>query len=410
MKQKVRIAGVVFLASLVLGGCGHTLGTADGAVPAFDLRQPHCTPKESPPRTLDEDSVLVRYLGAGGIYLEWRGEAIMAGPFFSNPGLLRVGLGRVRHDPGAMCQGLSGIDPGKVGALVFGHSHYDHLGDLPWLAPRLQRARAYVNQAGMNALAPYIDGAERRGTGLLTGRLTLLKKSSERPVRLRDAHGDPLPFLLTAIPADHAPHFLRVLLMEGDGKKLDQPWENHRYWALHDGDSFAFVLDLTDGTEEGASVRFRVLYQDSAGSQVLHGLEEMKAREESILPFDLAVGCMASAHLVKDYPEKVMQATAPRHLLVTHYDNFFKPWGHRRHFVPLLTRGRANRFLREAAHGMRAGGAQPRPPDGEVCGASTATWTLPLVGEWMVFRAAPAPADPAPTAQYLETFPPRGKP
>src|SRR5687768_18083725 len=41
------------------------------------------------------EEVFVRYLGAGGLYLEWRGTPILVGPFFSNPSFPRAYFGRL---------------------------------------------------------------------------------------------------------------------------------------------------------------------------------------------------------------------------------------------------------------------------------------------------------------------------
>jgi L-ascorbate metabolism protein UlaG (beta-lactamase superfamily) len=68
------------------------------------------------------ESVVLRYLGSGGILIRWRGHSVMTAPFFSNPSFARVGLGLrlpVRDDR---------IDAGLpenlyLDAMLIGHAH-----------------------------------------------------------------------------------------------------------------------------------------------------------------------------------------------------------------------------------------------------------------------------------------------
>ncbi|HLE85367.1 MAG TPA: hypothetical protein VJG13_13585, partial [Thermoanaerobaculia bacterium] len=154
------VAGLLVLggaAALALGG-GHSLGPglASNHPDGFDFLEPGCEPAPRPPDPPPADAVAVRYLGAAGLYVEWRGQAILLGPFFSNPGILESGLRRMRLRQGAIDQGLEGVPLARVGAILAAHSHYDHIGDLPVVAGRLAPwTRVYVNRSGANAFEPY---------------------------------------------------------------------------------------------------------------------------------------------------------------------------------------------------------------------------------------------------------------
>lgn len=382
--------------AVVALGCGHSIGPGIAAnhPEGFDFLRPpplpECElpapPAAAPPwRAVEDDpapagaadEVTVRYLGAGGLYVGWRGEAILTGPFFSNPGLLEVGLRPMRFRWGAVREGLAGVPMARVGAILAGHSHYDHVGDLPVVAGHLAPwTRLYVNASGANALAPYPRLRER---------VTVLESHEGEWLRLTDAAGRPLPFRVRTVPSKHAPHFDGITLWASrETRELDRPWRHHRYGELKAGRTYALVIDLLDSAAEGAAPRYRIYYQDSA-SKAPAGVPPGELRER---PYDLAVVVMASAHLVKPYPDDLLREIRPRHALVIHYEDFFSPWERWRGFVPLLTRGRAEAFLRRVGRALEAGGQTLAGPVGNACGPSTDGWTMPRVEEWIAFRTS----------------------
>jgi len=357
----------------------------------YDFSRPLlCKNARAVVETARDDQVVVRYLGAGGLYVGWRGKAVLLGPFFSNPNTLRVGFGHLHWRRGAIEEALRPVPVEDVGAILAGHSHYDHIGDLPVIArDYTTHASLFVNRSGTAALQPYPD---------LTARVRELEGIEGRWQRLEDAGGKSLPFRLLALPSDHAPHAAGLLLMDGETKPLRKDWRKARYWKLKTGRTYAFLLDLL-GEEEGGGeppVRFRILYQDAAATGLAAALPQALSAGP---PVDLAVLCMPSAHLVPPYPQRVLAASSPAHALVIHYESFFRRWGRPGPFAPFLTRPRAESFLRTVDHVLgsvpSAPKAAPMPPavlvdrdgaDEPLCGPQGDRWTMPLVGEWLVFQ------------------------
>lgn len=376
-------------------GCGHALGP--GVAPShpegFDFRSPPCAPAPRPAQAgvpwgdrragpgegsgeAAGEAVVVRYLGAGGLYVGWRGEGLLVGPFFSNPDLLEVAFGRIRWRRGAIARGLRGVSAGRVGAILAGHSHYDHLGDVPFIARRFaRRAGLYLNRSGRNSLEPFPG---------LKDRTTVLEEHVGAWILLEDATGRALPFRLRAVPSNHAPHFGPVTLWTGDAGAGETTWSRRRYGALRAGQPFALVLDLLASAEPGAPVRFRILVHDSA-ADASRPDDGVPPPDLDAVPYDLAMLCAASAHLVKPYPQALLEAIRPAHVLVTHHEDFFTSRQRPRGFVPLLTAGRARAFLDRVEEVLRSGGQPLRGPARETCGPSAPGWTMPLPGEWMVF-------------------------
>jgi hypothetical protein len=364
--------------ALAVAACGHAIapGIPFQHSPRFDFRRPPCTAATAT-APAPAASVLVRYLGAGGLYIGWQGEALLISPFFSNPGLFASGFGRLRPDLEVIEKALRDLPAERVGAILVGHAHYDHLGDVPAIAGEFaSRARLYLNRAGANALEPF---------GELRTRQTVLEDIEQRPTLVTDAGGRPMPYRMTAVPSGHAPHFGPFTLWTGDIEKSERPWAERRHGSLKAGQPYSFAIDLLEFADERAPVRFRIYLQDAAVREPLGWPAPLRPDEAR---YDLVVVCVASAHRVEPYPEGLLRRTAPRHVLAIHYENFFQPWGPGHGFVPLLTRGRADRFLRRVAATLDSIGGELVAPRGAVCGPSAPGWTMPLVGEVLTFSSS----------------------
>jgi hypothetical protein len=332
----------------------------------FDLGRPPCEPA---PRPADRPGdMLVRYLGTSGVYIERDGVALMTAPFFSNPGLLRTGLGKLTWNDEAIRAGLAGLDLDRVEAVLIGHAHYDHVGDLPRVLPRLSpRARVLANRTVGNLLAPCEAGARRW-------------------VDAEAQLGEwiPLGARLRALPLEstHAPHIGSWHLLDtGDLERPwdDCDWERRRPASMPSGRTLAWLIDLL---EPDGSIGFRIHYQDSASSFPAGSPPAATIADH---PVDLAIVCMPSSWLVSGYPQEMLAATRARHVLVTHYEDFFRPQRQPLRFAPLLTDRRAAAFMARVAGEMSRAPREALAPADPVCGPAAALWSLPLPGEWLRF-------------------------
>jgi hypothetical protein len=368
---------------LLLAACGHTIrpefAPNYASQGGFDFKRPPC--RVSPAPELAADEVGIRYLGAGGLYVEWRGTALLLAPYFSNPRVGRFLAGRLITDEAAVRRGLGDMNLTRVRAVAAGHSHYDHLGDLPRIAETYTPgARIYVNTSGAHALAP---------VPALAGRVASLEgREGWGWIPLRDVDANELPFRFRKVASAHAPHFWGVHLAAG-GIEQDWtgPWESHRLRELREGHTFAFVIDLL--AAPGGPTLFRIYYQD-AMSPPGTGIPRLGPWEKQRYDrYDLAVLCMASYNFVRHQPETILGALRPRHVLVTHYEDFFRDTRKPVRFVFLLTDFWANRFFHRMRRAMS--GWETAGPQAVVCGPSSRSWTMPIPGEWVRFRVAQAP-------------------
>ena len=371
--KRFRFTAFLALALPLGAGCGHIVrGEFAPNHPGkarFDFGRPGCDPAQRP-AAVGPDDVVVRYLGAGGLYLQWQGTPILTGPFFSNP---KIPFRRLASRSSRIDRGLQGMDLAGVRAILVGHSHYDHLADLPVIAERFApKAWIYVNQSGVNVLS-----------GLsIKGRVVSLEDPDMQGwIWVRDEEGSELPIRFRAVESEHAPLFWHLHWGRGEVRKAwNEGWEGHRFSQLKAGRTFAFVIDLL--AQDLQTVRFRIYYQDAASPE---GKGYPELEEETRADYDLAVLCMASSQFVRNHPGGILAAVKPRHVLITHYEDFFRDPQKPVRFVPLLTDRAANRFLAKVGSVLQSDGIGPAD---RVCGPSSRVSTMPLPGEWLRFRAS----------------------
>jgi L-ascorbate metabolism protein UlaG (beta-lactamase superfamily) len=391
MVQHARRRTRLWLQSTVLTGLVVCLGCSSGHMvqhasnhsnAAFDFEVPNCSPAfrpaEPPPGTHTVD---IRYLGAGGLYVGWGDDSILLGPYFSNPGLLRVLLGRWKMDDYAIERGLYGVPVSKVEAIFAGHSHYDHIGDFPAILERAPGAHVYVNRSGAHALAPYA-----------ANRTTAFEDHPNEWVWLTGPGGEKRPIRFYAVPSAHAPQIRHFHWENGNiGKDFTKPWTAHRFHQLKAGQTYALVIDLL--ASDNQTVKYRFYYQDAASPK---GMGVPPALDDH--PYDLAVLCMASydktsptrdkethKRIKPDQPAAILEALKPRHVLATHYEDFMRQQDRTVRFVNLLNDEKADFYLSTVCDRLGCKGPSGASPINPVCGPSSPRWTMPLPGEWMRF-------------------------
>lgn len=75
----------------------------------------------------------VRWTGGAGVEFTHNSETILIDPYPSRPGKLKVFFGRLSPDIKAI-ESYLGQLPGKLSAIIVGHTHFDHALDVPELS------------------------------------------------------------------------------------------------------------------------------------------------------------------------------------------------------------------------------------------------------------------------------------
>ena len=135
------------------------------------------------------------------------------------------------------------------------------------------------------------------------------------------------------------------------------------------GQTFAFVIELHDGD----AVHYRIYYNDAAADSPLG---------QTTGDFDLAILCLAQWNYARGYPGDLLDVLRPRHVVVSHWDNFFVETRQATRFVPTISNANAAGFLRVVNQHVSGGGG----PVNDVCGVKTARWTMAAPRSSMLFE------------------------
>jgi L-ascorbate metabolism protein UlaG (beta-lactamase superfamily) len=288
----------------------------------------------------------VTYLGVGGWLVRRGRSAILFAPLFSNPSFARAGFSAIGPDTLGIDRaiGSMGVDLSDVALILSGHGHYDHLMDVPRVMEKhAPRAVLLANRTSAHQLAPWS----------LAGRIVVVSDSTgDRGSAGRwIVHGDVrvMPFR-----SKHAPHLDGYTLYEGVREHdLREAPATALDWL--DGESVSYLIDFLDGD----SVAFRIYYQDAVAPEP-YGLVTdtlLRGASPSARSVDLAFLVPSTFAEVPWHPEAVIENLRPRHVMLGHWEDMFRPpladpeplfLNDFRHFI-----GRLRRVLR-AVDGPRA--------------------------------------------------------
>ncbi len=257
------------------------------------------------------DRVRVRWLGTAGFALEYQGTTVLFDPYLTRASLLRVVTSRLVPDARAIAAHTPRAD-----AIVVGHTHFDHALDVPAIAA-LTGAQVYGSRSAVTLC---------RGSGLPEARLHDVERSPGADPAVAEVG----PFELRFHPSAHSRFALGRVPLPGEIADCDHVplrFDHYRCGAVF-------------------AVEIRV-----AGRTILHlGSAELIEANLRVREPDLLLLCAAGWTSSRDLPERVARAITPRAVLLSHWDDFFRPLERPARALPALQLprlvdrlGRANR-------------------------------------------------------------------
>jgi hypothetical protein len=273
------------------------------------------------------DYVDVRYLGVGGVLLSRKSDVILTAPLYSNPSLAEFAMDhQVRSDP-MVIDRLFPPEGKKAQAILVGHSHYDHLLDVPYIAVNLAKdADVYGSQTTVNLLDSIrkqmqatghdVHSLEAKAADPTNGIDGDWQKITDtmRVRAIRSEHSD--QFAMSAMKIRMPLHMFRG----GQDKPLaaDLP-KRPSEWP--EGPVFAYLIDFLD--DAGKPV-FRVYYQDSGANKPIGVPTAQQLKDWGREQVDLALICLGGEfpRLVQ-HPEYLIHTIKPRYALLIHWEDFF---------------------------------------------------------------------------------------
>lgn len=234
----------------------------------------------------DAGKLQVAFAGTSTLHFTAGETSVLIDGFFSRPGMLRVGAGRISPDRPAVIAGLARLGVDRLDAITCVHSHYDHALDAPLIA----------ELTGADILGSESTANLARGHGLPASQIHVVGDGA-RP------YGS---LSLSFVDSIHSP---------GDRipGTIDEPFAppaSYKKWKT--GTCYSIFLEHQAGT---------VLVH--ASTNFVPGA--LSGRSADVVYLGTAMLGKLGDEFFDDYWREVVVATGARRVIPVHWDNFFKP-------------------------------------------------------------------------------------
>lgn len=241
------------------------------------------------PQATGDAPLTVTWMGVSTLLVRDRDTALLTDGFFSRPGLLEVGLGRLRPSPSRIEESLCRAGIQRLAAVLPVHTHFDHVLDSAVVAERTGAVVAGGESAANVA----------RGQGLPAERIVVAEPGT--PMTFGD-------FDVTLIESEHCPPDRYPGTIT---EPLRPPVKTAAYKC---GEAWSTLIHHRSSDR-------RLLIQGSAGfrSGALRG-----QRAEVVYLGAGQLGVQPEGYIQR-YWEETVRAVSARQVVLIHWDDFFKP-------------------------------------------------------------------------------------
>jgi len=249
--------------------------------------------------------VHVRWTGAAGIELTHKGQTILIDPYHSRPGKLELVFMPLKPKAVAVEKYLDKL-PGKLSAIIIGHTHFDHALDVPEFAKHFDGS--LIGSKSLEALMRMHGFSER----------VVVCSGGERVELFEGA-------AVTMIPSRHGLVVLGRVPYPGEIDPLGKPPLKASRYRL--GTVFMPKVEL------GGKI-----FMQAGSANFLES--ELKGHD-----CDVLFMCVPGWKKVPEYTTRFLQMVRPKAIVPFHYDDFSVPL-RRRTKTPNLPLLYMQRFLR----------------------------------------------------------------
>lgn len=258
----------------------------------------------------EQKFINVQYLGVGGYLFRYGKSALMTAPMFTNPSLFKLAsLTRLKTDEELADRLLPSVEDVEI--ILVGHTHYDHLMDVPYIMKKhVKKSVVYGSETMGHIMAAAVD----KSRIVTVGKYAAKGKTPGQWIYNRNR-----TIRFMAIESEHAPHFAGFKLLPERPYKKDLKRLPRTVFGWVEGETYAYLIDFLD---EHGDVAFRVHYQDAASNPPFGFVPDLPVDEQKRV--DLAILCVASFTQVNNYPEGIVSAIRPKNIILGHWEDFFR--------------------------------------------------------------------------------------
>ena len=241
------------------------------------------------PAAAPEAEVAVTWMGVSTLLVRDRDTALLTDGFFSRPGMLDVGLGRIQPNPARIDDSLQRAGIRRLAAVLPVHTHYDHVLDSAVVAERTDAVMVGGESAANVA----------RGQKLPAERITVAD-----PGGTMQFGG----FEVTLIESEHCPpdRFPGIIT-----EPVRPPAKTSAYRC---GEAWSTLI------HHRSSGR-RLLIQGSAGFRA----GALAGRHAEIAYLGVGQLGVQPESYIRQYWEETVGAVGARRAVLIHWDDFFRP-------------------------------------------------------------------------------------
>ncbi|CAM3282883.1 MBL fold metallo-hydrolase [Nocardioides dubius] len=240
------------------------------------------------PPAAEHSPFAVTFLGVSTLLLDDGTSALLTDGFFSRPGLLRVAAGKIEPDQTRIGTALARAGIDRLDAVLPVHTHFDHALD----------AAVVAESTGAVLVGGESTANIGRGHGLQPGRIDVVAPGEPR------TYGN---WQITHVVSDHCPP-------DRYPGTIDAPVVPPvRTTAYRCGEAWSILVAHTSGR--------RLLIQGSAG--FVRG--SLAGHQADVAWLGIGQLGVQSERYIRDYWAETVRTVGARHVVLTHWDDFFGP-------------------------------------------------------------------------------------
>jgi L-ascorbate metabolism protein UlaG (beta-lactamase superfamily) len=232
------------------------------------------------------DDVRVRWLGTAGFAIEHQGHVVLIDPYVTRASLARCIAAPLQPDRAAIRRHVP-----KADAVVAGHTHFDHVLDVPDIALSTGARVFGSRSAATLCLARGVDAS----------RVEVVEPEPGQAPAEREVG----PFRMRFVPSAHSRFLLGRVPAPGD------------------------IVDCTDVPMRAEAYRCGAVFGIEirvAGRTIYHmGSAELVEANVQVENVDLLLMCVAGWTSSPGLPERVAHSLGPAAILFSHWDDFLRP-------------------------------------------------------------------------------------